>query len=99
MKPVEPVEGGVRITLHIQPRASVTELAGRHGDAIKLRIKSPPVDGAANQELLRFLAGALSVPLAQVELVSGHTGRRKTVRVAGLSVDHVERWLAGITTH
>ena len=89
MNPVVPIQGGVRLQLHIQPRAARTEFAGRFGDALKLRIKSPPVDGSANDELVRFLAESLGVPRTRVELVAGHTGRRKTVRVSGVTVAQV----------
>jgi uncharacterized protein (TIGR00251 family) len=95
MNPVVPIQGGVRLQLHIQPRAARTEFAGRFGDALKLRIKSPPVDGSANDELVRFLAERLGIPRARVELVAGHTGRRKTVRVGGVTVAQVEHCLVG----
>ena len=85
MRPVEPVPDGVRLTLHVQPRASRSELAGRHGDAIKLRLAAPPVDGAANAELVRYLAELLGVPKSAVEIISGETGRRKLVLVRGLA--------------
>ena len=84
MNPVEPIVGGVRLTLHIQPRASRTDLAGLHGDAIKVRVAARPVEGAANAELVRFLAELLGVARAAVEIVSGETSRRKVVRVAGV---------------
>ena len=93
MSLVVPVQGGVRLQLHIQPRAARTEFAGRFGDALKVRIKSPPVDGSANDELVRFLAKSLGVPRARVELVAGHRGRRKTVRVSGVTVAQVEHCL------
>jgi len=93
MNAVEPSQGGVRLQLHIQPRAARTEFAGRFGDALKVRIKSPPVDGSANDELVRFLAKSLGVPRARVELVAGHRGRRKTVRVSGVTVAQVEHCL------
>ncbi|HEU5217501.1 MAG TPA: DUF167 domain-containing protein [Gemmatimonadales bacterium] len=93
MNPVETTSDGIRIQLHIQPRASRTELAGRFGEALKVRLKSPPVDGAANQELVRFIAEVLRVPRARVELLAGHTGRRKTVRVTGIGAKDAERRL------
>ena len=86
MSPVEAIPGGVRLTLHVRPRASRTGLAGLHGDAIKVRLAAPPVDGAANAELVRFLAELLGVPKAAVEIVSGETGRRKVVRIQGVGV-------------
>lgn len=77
--------GGVRIHLHVQPRASRTELTGRHGRALKVRLAAPPVDGAANEALLGFLAERLGVLRRAVTLERGHTGRAKTVRVDGVT--------------
>jgi len=87
--PLRPAEGGVRLLLHVQPRASRTELAGRFGDALKIRIAAPPVDGAANEELVRFLAETLGVRAGAVEILSGETGRRKTVEVRGVTIEAV----------
>ncbi len=83
---IREVEGGVELTLHLQPRASRTELVGAHGNALKLRIAAPPVDGEANDELIRFLAKTLGVTKAQVTIVSGATGRKKRVRVEGVAI-------------
>ena len=94
--PLEPVPGGVRLTLHVQPRATRTELAGLHGDALKLRVAAPPVDGAANLELIRFLARRLGIARSALELTAGQASRRKTVLVLGVSVESVERKL-GLT--
>lgn len=93
MNPVETTRDGVRIRLHVQPRAARTELAGRFGDAIKVRLSSPPVDGAANEALVGFLADRLGVPRGNVELVAGHASRRKTVRVRGMSAADVGKRL------
>jgi uncharacterized protein (TIGR00251 family) len=81
------------VNLHIQPRASRSEVVGRHGDAIKIRITAPPVEGAANEELIRFLATRLNVPQSQIRLLSGAGGRRKRVAVDGLSGEDVSRRL------
>lgn len=77
------------ILLHVQPRAKRTEIVGWHGDAIKIRVAAPPVDGAANAELLRFLAKRLVLPITRVRLASGSTGRRKRVEVTGLDTPAV----------
>ena len=69
------------LTLHVQPGAKRTEVAGTHGDALKMRLAAPPVDGKANAELLRFLAGAFGVPRHAVTLVRGEMSRQKTVRI------------------
>lgn len=79
------IEDGDRLllTLHVQPGARRTEVAGVHGDALKLRLAAPPVEGKANAELVRFLAAALGVSPRAVTLVAGATSRRKRVAVAG----------------
>lgn len=69
----------------MQPRASRTEVAGRHGDAIKIRLSAPAVDGAANEALVRFLARILDAPRSAVAIRAGAAARRKTVIVAGVT--------------
>ncbi|HEV8149665.1 MAG TPA: DUF167 domain-containing protein [Gemmatimonadales bacterium] len=80
---------GARLKVHVQPRASLTELAGLHGDALKVRIASPPIAGAANRELVRFLAQVLGVPRSSVTIVSGLGSRRKTVLLQGVTPEAV----------
>lgn len=80
------------LTLHIQPGASRTEVAGEHGDALKVRVASPPVDGKANDALLRYLAAEFGVPVRAVSLERGETSRRKVVRVQ--SATRRPAWLA-----
>ncbi len=84
MSPLETMEGGIRLRLRIQPRASRTEVAGLHGDLLRIRLSAPPVDGAANEELIRFLADLLGVPARAVEITAGHSSRQKTVRILGV---------------
>lgn len=76
----------IRLTLHIQPGAKKTEIAGEHGDALKIRLAAPPVDGKANQALLSYLAERFGVPQRQVTLKQGETSRRKVVEISGSSV-------------
>jgi hypothetical protein len=71
----------VVLSLHVQPGAKRTEVVGPHGEALKLRLAAPPVDGRANAELLRYLAAAFGVPPRQVTLIRGETSRRKSVRI------------------
>ena len=73
-----------RLVVHVVPRAKRTQVAGRHGDALKIKLKAPPVDGAANAELVRFVAERLHVPRGAVTITAGHTGRRKTLEIAGI---------------
>lgn len=87
--------GGVIIlTIHLQPGARTNEIAGRHGEALKVRITAPPVDGRANAALVDFLAQRLGLSRAAVELKSGQTSRRKVLRISGASADAVLRLLA-----
>lgn len=72
------------VTVHVVPRARATAVAGEHGDAIKIRIAAPPVDGAANAELVRFVAQRLGVPARRVTITRGAGARRKTVEVSGM---------------
>lgn len=71
------------LTLHIQPGAKRTETAGLHGEALKIRLAAPPIEGRANEALLKFIAESFDVPLRQVELKQGGQSRHKVVVVSG----------------
>ncbi len=86
--------GDVVLTLHIQPGAKKTALAGQHGAALKIRLAAPPAEGKANDCLIEFLADLLEVPRAQVELLSGVTSRQKRVRVHGASAQAIANFEA-----
>ena len=73
---------GIAIRIHAQPGAKRTEVVGLHGDSLKLRLASPPVDGKANACLIEFLARRLRVKTSQVTITRGMSSRRKTVFVA-----------------
>lgn len=75
---------GVTLRLHIQPGAKKTEAVGLHGEALKIRLAAPPVDGKANACLIAFLADRLGVARAAVSLVSGESSRAKRVRISGV---------------
>ncbi len=75
--------GGAVLELLVQPRASRTRAVGEHDGRLKVQLAAPPVDGEANAALVAFLAGALGVRRADVAILRGETGRRKTIRVAG----------------
>ncbi|MFA4967989.1 MAG: DUF167 family protein [Sulfuritalea sp.] len=86
---------GVTLRLHIQPGAKKTEVVGLHGEALKIRLAAPPVDGKANAGLIAFLADRLGVAKAAVSLISGDTSRAKRVRIDGVEPSVVrERLLA-----
>ena len=77
-------DGRITLTLHIQPGAKKTEFAGLHGDALKIRLAAPPVDGKANEALLKFIADKLGMAKTGVILKSGSTSRRKVLEVKGV---------------
>lgn len=79
--------------MHVVPRARASAVAGRHGDALKIRLAAPPAGGAANRELVRFLAECLGVARSAVVIAAGHAGRRKTVTIAGMETAHAVRTL------
>ena len=87
-------DGAISLTLHIQPGAKKTEFAGLHGDALKIRLAAPPVDGKSNEALIRFIADTLGLAKSAVSLKSGQTSRRKVVEVQGASVASVAGLLA-----
>lgn len=84
---------GVLLTLHIQPGAKKTEIVGPHGDALKLRLAAPPVDGKANEALIDFLARTLGIPKSRLTLVAGQTSRSKRVAINGCDAAIVEQKL------
>ena len=84
-----------RIAVKVHPRARRTAVAGRFGDAWKLDLAAPPVDGKANQECIRFLAELAGVPQARVRIVTGAGARLKLVEVEGIEQAELERRLIG----
>ena len=78
---------GVILRLHIQPGARKTEIAGLHGEALKIRLAAAPVDGKANACLIEYLARQLGVAKSAVELISGDTSRAKRVRIRNVNTD------------
>jgi uncharacterized protein len=79
----------VRLEVYIQPRAAKTELAGMHGNSIKIRIAAPPVDNAANYALVEFIAERLGIAKRSVRVVSGATSRKKVLEIDDVSADRI----------
>jgi uncharacterized protein len=80
---------GVRFSVRVQPRASANQVAGTYGAALKVRLTAPPVDGAANDALLAFLARTLGVGKRSVRIVSGESSRSKIVEVDGVTPERI----------
>jgi uncharacterized protein (TIGR00251 family) len=81
------------LSIRIQPRASKNEIVMMEGGGLKIRLTAPPVDGAANEALVKFLADTLSIPKSRVEIVSGQTSRAKIVRISGIDGAEARRLL------
>ena len=81
--------------MRVQPRASRTEVVGPYGDAVRIRLTAPPVDGAANEALVEFRAERLEVPRSAVRIEGGASGRSKVVAVDGIDSDTAARRLLG----
>lgn len=80
---------GWLVSVHAQPGAKQSEVVGLHGDALKIRIASPPVEGRANEALITFVAKRLGVPRAKVSLVRGGSSRQKTLLIASHEIDPI----------
>ncbi len=78
---IEESSRGLIATVFVQPRSSKNKIEGRHGDALKIRLKAPPVGGAANKMCIGFLARSIGVPKSTIEILSGHAGRTKRVLI------------------
>jgi uncharacterized protein (TIGR00251 family) len=74
------------LTLHVQPGAKRSEIAGLHGEALKIRLAAPPIEGRANEALLRFISELFGVPQRNVELLRGAQSRHKMVKISGSAV-------------
>ncbi len=82
---IAPTADGIRLLVRVRPRAARTEVVGELGGVLKIRVAAPPVDGAANDALVRFLAERLAVPRAAVTLAAGTSSRSKVVLVSGVT--------------
>ena len=79
-----PHEKGVVLNIHVQPRSAQNMICGIHGDTLKLKLTSPPVDGAANKQCLAFLSKVLNIPRSRMEIIAGQKSRQKRVLIHSL---------------
>ena len=87
-------DGGVTFAVRVQPRASKSGVAGELDGVLKISLTAPPVEGAANEELIRLLAKLFDAPRQRIEILSGQASRNKVVSVSGISADAAARVLA-----
>jgi uncharacterized protein len=84
-------DSGVILDVRVIPRAARSQIAGRRGNALLVRLNAPPVDGAANAELIELFAEALGIPKRNIEIVAGHRSRTKRVRITGVTSADLEK--------
>lgn len=84
-------DGAVTFAVRVAPRAARTGFAGEHDGVLKVRVAAPPAEGAANEELVRFLARHFGLPARDVEIVSGHSSKTKRVRLRGVTSEQLSR--------
>jgi len=89
-------DNAISFAVRVQPRASKSGVVGEHDGALKIRLAAPPVDGEANEELVRLLAKLFDAPRQRIAILSGQTSKNKIVRVSGISVEEVEKVLADV---
>jgi uncharacterized protein (TIGR00251 family) len=88
---VREVGGRVRFSVRVQPRASSDAIVGVHGNSLKIRLSAPPVDGAANDSLVKFLADIFAVPRRAIKILAGESSRTKIVEIEGVTERDVHR--------
>jgi uncharacterized protein (TIGR00251 family) len=91
MIPIHETPAGATFAVKVHPRAKKNAITGEYGDALKVALTAPPVDGRANEACIEFFANLLKVPRSSVTIASGETSRNKVIRVAGVSADEVRR--------
>jgi uncharacterized protein (TIGR00251 family) len=89
MIPIRDTSAGASFEVKLHPRAKRDAITGELGDALKLSLIAPPIDGRANEACIKFFANVLSVPSSSVTIASGQSSRNKIIRVRGLSADEV----------
>jgi uncharacterized protein len=95
MIPIHDTPGGVTFAVKVHPRAKKNAITGELGDALKVALTAPPIDGRANAACIEFFANLLEVPRSSVTKASGVTSRNKVIRVAGLSAEQLRKRLSG----
>jgi hypothetical protein len=87
-------EGGISFAIKVHPRAKKNAITDELGDALKVSLTAPPLDGRANEACIAFFAKLLNVPRSSVTIASGHTSRNKVIRVVGLSAEELRKRIA-----
>ena len=91
MVTIHDTPSGATFAVKVHPRAKRNAITGEVGDALKLSLTAPPIEGRANEACVEFLAKLLKLPRSSVTIASGHSSRRKVIRVVGLSIEEIRR--------
>jgi len=91
MVTIHDTPSGATFAVKVHPRAKRNAITGEVGDALKLSLTAPPIEGRANEACVEFLAKLLKLPRSSVTIASGHSSRRKVIRVVGLSAEEVRK--------
>lgn len=84
-------DGAIVFTIRVVPRASKSEIVGAHDGALKIRLAAPPVDGAANEEVIKLLAKYFEISRGSIEILSGMTAKTKQIRITGGNAEKLRR--------
>lgn len=90
MIPVKETHEGIVFKIRVLPRSSKCDIAGIQGDALKIKITAPPVEGKANSECIKFLSDRLGIKRSQISIVAGHTSKNKTIAISGTTRSDME---------
>lgn len=93
---IDTSKDGISFRVRVHPRAKRDAIVGELGDALKLALKAPPVDGRANEACVEFFAKLLKVPRASVTIASGKSSRNKIIRISGITAEQLRKQLAAI---
>lgn len=91
---IQETQGGVLLHLFVQPKSSKNQIIGQHNNELKIKITSPPVDGEANEAVIKFFSKILKIPKNQVELIKGESSRHKVIKLTGVSVETLTALIA-----
>ncbi|MBI1858933.1 MAG: YggU family protein [Candidatus Melainabacteria bacterium] len=83
-------KGSLILSVYIVPRSSKTEIVGPYGDALKIKLNAPPVDGKANEELVYFLSKKLKISKSNIKMISGFNQKRKVLSITGLQISNIQ---------
>ena len=97
MIPLKKTSGGITFAVKVQPRARKNAITGTFGDALKLALTAPPIEGKANEAVIDFLADFFDIPRSSITIASGKTSRLKAVHIRGASAEHLRQRLADVT--